>query len=517
MLKQNRKKFIFLIISMFLFAVFVSLAYLFPYSGDDWAWGTQIGIDRLNAHFVDYNGRYAGNLLVLVLTRSKVLNVAVMAVSYYLVCLFTYIYSNSRSIVSFLLSVLLFFCIPKEIFTQAIVWTSGFSNYVPPIIITVFYIISVKNIFNDNFPKYKKYFVPVFFVLGFIGCLFMENISIFNLLLSIAVLIYSRIKFKKTYAAHLSFFIASFIGNAVMFSNSSYLNIASGNDGYRSAAGSLKELFTVVIKHFYQAVNFLITDNLLLCAVITAVLCVLCISCIKKASVTVKLIKVIKLLLSVNVVSFVIMCFKGAVSKAGVNNKTLHYFCLGVLFAAAVLYLLSLAALLFICIDNKKSKIEILFPLFCIPVLIAPLLLVNPIGARNFFPSYFLLMMFTVSLSGYTLSRINIKLSYHNVLPCILSVCILVSCAFYFNIFSLIHTCNDKRNEFAKLQSDNGEQTIIICRLPNDSYIWTGNPDEEPWIERYKLFYDINPNSEFEYIDYAELDDAIDTYKETNN
>ena len=33
------------------FGVVAVLCYLFPYTGDDWAWGSQIGIDRLNQWF----------------------------------------------------------------------------------------------------------------------------------------------------------------------------------------------------------------------------------------------------------------------------------------------------------------------------------------------------------------------------------------------------------------------------------------------------------------------------------
>ena len=38
------------------FGVVAVLCYLFPYTGDDWAWGSQIGIDRLNQWFENYNG-----------------------------------------------------------------------------------------------------------------------------------------------------------------------------------------------------------------------------------------------------------------------------------------------------------------------------------------------------------------------------------------------------------------------------------------------------------------------------
>ena len=40
-----------------------------PASGDDWAWGTELGTARLRTAFVDYNGRYVGNIIVLIMTR----------------------------------------------------------------------------------------------------------------------------------------------------------------------------------------------------------------------------------------------------------------------------------------------------------------------------------------------------------------------------------------------------------------------------------------------------------------
>ena len=49
------------------FAMLFALSWLFPYTGDDWAWGSQIGLDRLHTWFDNYSGRYVGNLIVLAL------------------------------------------------------------------------------------------------------------------------------------------------------------------------------------------------------------------------------------------------------------------------------------------------------------------------------------------------------------------------------------------------------------------------------------------------------------------
>ncbi len=60
---------------------FAVLAYCFPYTGDDWMWGTSYGIKLLTTGFAGYNGRYAGNLIVLLLTRCKPLQVLAVSSS----------------------------------------------------------------------------------------------------------------------------------------------------------------------------------------------------------------------------------------------------------------------------------------------------------------------------------------------------------------------------------------------------------------------------------------------------
>ena len=113
MLKSNnitRKRcFVFALIA---FAVFALLVFLFPYSGDDWAWGSEIGIERLKNHFDNYNGRYAGNLLAMALTRSKLLDIIVTAFSLVCVCVFPKLYSGSDRFATLPLAFTLFL-LPK--------------------------------------------------------------------------------------------------------------------------------------------------------------------------------------------------------------------------------------------------------------------------------------------------------------------------------------------------------------------------------------------------------------------
>ena len=74
--KSCKKEIIFYAI---VFVATLILCYLFPFTHDDWAWGSEYGIERLMTNFDNYNGRWFGNFVVLLLTRSNILKTISMA------------------------------------------------------------------------------------------------------------------------------------------------------------------------------------------------------------------------------------------------------------------------------------------------------------------------------------------------------------------------------------------------------------------------------------------------------
>lgn len=76
-----------LILYGLIFIGFAALIYLVPYSHDDWAWGCEVGLERLRTNFEAYNGRYMGNYMILLLTRSELLRVLVIAFRHFF-CVF---------------------------------------------------------------------------------------------------------------------------------------------------------------------------------------------------------------------------------------------------------------------------------------------------------------------------------------------------------------------------------------------------------------------------------------------
>ena len=197
--KQNSKQLPLLAVYAVIFVALLVLCSLFPYSGDDWAWGSSIGLERLSNWFDNYSGRYAGNLIVLALTRSNVLKTVTMATCLTgIVSLLNKITGNQKNAVYLISSVMLL--MPVPMLRQAVVWTSGFANYTTSIFLMLIYICYVRGIYEDELPKYPIWHAVPMLLLGFVGSMIVEHITIYSLVLGLYVILFVLIKFKKLVA-----------------------------------------------------------------------------------------------------------------------------------------------------------------------------------------------------------------------------------------------------------------------------------------------------------------------------
>lgn len=107
-------------------AAVAAMLWCAPYFKDDWAWGSQVGLDRLQTHFTGYNGRYLGNLLVMVLTRSLPVKIILMTAGVLALPLLVSRLANKKLFLLFPLSLLGVAVMPADLFRQTVVWASGF-------------------------------------------------------------------------------------------------------------------------------------------------------------------------------------------------------------------------------------------------------------------------------------------------------------------------------------------------------------------------------------------------------
>ena len=492
------------IFTILLFLVFCALTALFPYSGDDWTWGSNTGIERLRIFFSDHNGRYAGNLLVLLLTRNKFLDVLSMSGCYTFACWLCHRYSPYRTTSGFLFAALLFFLMPRPIFSQAIVWTSGFVNYVPSALITASYLYLVRHIADHQPPCDFSWKLPA--ALGFFGAMFMENITVFNICLAVAVLGYTWLKFRKIYRAHLGFFFGAILGAALVFASPVYRSIAADTDYYRSTSRTIYQAVIMATKHSQLIMDYLIYNNPLFCIIVTVLLIIAAwVGCSGSRS---------KKCCFARASSFANVFTLGLIVYLHFYPQALHSlsfaggalaFILNIAYILIpILYLASIVTTVYLCVP-RDHQFRMLMPLYCIPVSLGPLLFVTPIGPRCVYIGYLLMMIFATDLFCYVIKHCHRVSLFHKHICTGLCVMVLLQAVLYFSIFIPIHHWDNQRTSFAKFQSEQGNPTVYVCRLPHEEYLHHSAPDHGNLIKRYIAFHGLNPDTTFEFVPVEEL------------
>lgn len=491
----------FIIISIIAVVYFGVLAYLFPYSGDDWSWGGVRGVEWLKSGFQDLNGRYSGNLLVMLLTRVPACKVIIMSLSYYLVCFFSFRFSGSKHISSFIFSLFSFFTVSSGVISQAIVWTSGFSNYVPPIILIMGYILLVSNIIKDEMPSYRKYLPILTFIIGLIGAMFMENLTIYSVIVAIGVIIYCYVKHKKVFAVHISYFIGALLGAVAMFSNPIYRNVLRGDDYYRNIAVNKDNPFTFIIEHLNTICMRTFICEVVILIVITILASILVKNNLKEGIITNK--KTKKLLISCCIMnSITLFCFfiKSFIPGWGFAGFKYSSELTTVTFALlCIIYFFSLSTIVLMCLNNQTMRIKAAFILISIPIMVAPLIFVSPIGSRNFFSVFFMWMMLASILFKSVIGSITVSSKMPKRLMIAVSVLLVVFSSVYLCVFAKIHSNDIERIASSLEQSKKGD-VVIVHKLEDYDLVWDANPIRGSREETYKEFYGIDPDDEIVYV-----------------
>ena len=499
--------------SVLLLAAFSVLFYLFPYTGDDWAWGSRIGLERLATWFDDYNGRYLGNLLVMVLTRWKWGNVLLTAVSMVAVCLLPKMFVRSEKFLPYALGTLFFFLMSRPMRVQVVVWAAGFSNYVPPILLIFLYLVMVQKVFGDEQPEYGKMVFAISPVIGFAAGLFMENVTLYNLAAAAAILVIAYVRFRKVYAVHLAYAVGSIAGAVMMFTNSAYGTIAQGGDEYRSSVLS-EGLIRTISNNLNVIVRCFFLEHMAAWMIFT-VLCLICYGLYLRSGAGQK---ICHLAASMHILCGVMLLVKSLCPNwyffAGSgSSETITVWLFAMI---AVFYCVSALVLVLFCVDDRNTKLKVLFLLMSILVLVAPLLVVNPVGPRCLFPTYMMLAAACVALLVYMESCLHIPEKVQKALVAIaLAVCVVVMGSLV-QIYGAVHHYDNLRNEYVHKQVDAGYTTVVVSRLPYISHVWDSDP-VGVGEARFKLFHGIDQDVQFKILEPEAFDEWMRSFDESYN
>lgn len=470
---------------LLIFILLLFLCYLFPYTVDDWAWGGPVGIERLNNWFADYSGRYAGNLIVLALTRSNLLKTVTMAlVDTGIIVLLNELTGRNR--LGFWLITTSMVLMPTQILRQVIPWTSGFANYTVSIFLTLIYIYEVRNLYTQCPDNSIKKSIPLL-LLGFGGAMIVEHVTFYNAVLGAWVIFYVALKYRKVRIQHIAYFAGTAAGTLLMLSNGAYANTAKGEDFYRSVAktGILEKAYT-------NFTEFIMTNGFFFCCVVvlltTLVCAALAISTVKKAGKLQNIICFAALapMLAYSAISW-IFCIRIYVKNYSISEK--WYIAVA---TATVIYVLSLFAFIAFAAVDKIAKIKLLFVFCSIFVVMFPLLIVSPINSRCLFASYVFEVYLIAELFNSIDDGFKKKMDTLSVLFIMISMCGMI---ILFSVYTDIHNADCERIERAREESKTS-QVIEVKDLPHRKYVWGSELSHDMWKDRYKQFYGIDENVE---------------------
>lgn len=488
--KKNNKTTTILFFACY-FIVTLVFAFLIPEQLDDWAWGGQIGLDRLSNWFENYSGRYVGNLIVLALTRSLLLRSFVMALTLtgiiYMIYKFTQ-YQKSGHIIAALLALF----IPLHVFRQTVAWVSGFSNYITSIALILVYLCATNSMYQEK-PKQSFIKSILFAILGFASSMIVEHVTLYSVILGLYILLFNLIKYKKLIIQNLFYFIGTISGTYLMFSNSVYSQITSGNDSYRSVGNSIMDTIKLAIENFEMIVEFGVEKNVVVNIVI-AVLVLILFNTYKKQYWNTTTKTVSKLCV------FAIwgyLAFSGLVCIGEGNIATKTIMCLGFLFT--VIYALSLLVFFALLPIELIKRVRLEFLLCSIAVLFAPLIVVNPISERCFYPTYIVFILLVLEMYSNLNDKAKALVDKSNKIGL---TALAIGGIYLIMIFATITNANNTRIE--KIQQDvaNGESTITVQKLPYNNYIHYDTPGSSLWVERYKNYYGIPQETKVDFVKY---------------
>ena len=249
-----------LLLFLFSFAFYCLVMWCAPYSSDDLEFGTLpfTTFREYLQYVLEYgNGRFLGNFCAIWLTNSRVMCVLVKAFGMASTTLLLPAVLGFTSVCDYLLSFLLVTAIDPALFGEVYAWTSGFSNYMPPVWMSLVIVWLIQRSGGRNTPANIVAGMAVA-VLGVASQLFIEHSSGVNVLLALcAVVVYARRREKAGSVLSAIWLAATAVGLGIMLMGPKLFHIEDNHtDIYRSVhLNSIAALVVSCAKNVIQLSN----------------------------------------------------------------------------------------------------------------------------------------------------------------------------------------------------------------------------------------------------------------------
>lgn len=471
---------------IFLFLSVFILCSLFPYTADDISWGSESGIKLWNSGFQNYSGRYVGNIIVLLLTRSRQLRALVMTVfivglDYMIVKI-----SDCKQYISPVIIALLF-AAPKTILRETIAWTSGFSIYTTSITLFVLYVFLIAFVYSDqNMNKRRLVSGSVlFFCLGYLSAMIVEHVTIMQIILGTVILFWAWIKKKRFTMLYFFYPLGSVLGAITMFSNECYAAAVAGTDFYRSIPTNIKGLYERMCAQYFGVIGKqMILDNIILELFVAAVITILSFQKIEEWKERRYVLEVSVMLVDISVLYGLVTRVNTSWSKEGGFGKHIDGFVNVIFWLALFLFTV------FILVEESK-KAKMLLVLFGIACANGCLLFVSPINPRCFFVSYVLLIWYCAECMSLIILKqeLGVIILGISLLSTGLVLCMNL------NIYGALYMQDKQRLEIIRQAEREKKEEVVLQRFKyGEDYLVN-----YMWEKDFNAFYGISPELKIRY------------------
>ena len=329
----------------------------------------------------------------------------------------------------------------------------------------------------------KWYNLILLFILGLSSTLFMEHITTYLLALCIALCVYSYIKYKKIPKSYLIYFAGVIIGSIIMFSNGAYMHVVKGDDFYRTVTTKQSMIVTMARNYFNKIQNSAFSLNLITNLVVSILMIILTCKFIDNNKIS-KWKKYFLELLNLISIFYSVFLIVGNYFDFDIVTGSSHYF-VGFMTAIYCLALLLIILLIFFDKKNYFDKVvgyKLLFYMGSVVIVLAPLLVLTPVGHRCSLPALIFYILFASELYNLLIKDKNGNMSK------VLFVVLIIVLSSYLHIYHCVYLSNNERYEIVKKQVDDGMNPIYIRSTKYDKYIWKNNPVNDAFDKAFLLF-----------------------------
>lgn len=391
------------------------------------------------------NGRFLGNLSVVVLINYPVICALVKAA---IVCCIIYavpraVGFSARSGYGVMAALTVVLMNPN-IFGQVYTWTSGFMNYVPPVLAMLLCLGLVRNSTRRSVGR-----MVAIAVIGLAGQLFVEHATVIHILLAALLLVSYHHKKDSLHSEYaLCWLLAGIVGACIMFAIPRIFYIEDNRtDGYRVL--HLADMIAYSLKSAVFIMNTVSKSTILLA--LMSLLGLLLQKCGKKSKVKTFW------YITYPIVSALFSVIDSSHGFLQVARYLLVY-------VGFIPYALFLASDIW-TLAEKNARMEMLVYMILAALSVLPFLVISPFGERCLYLCYVLLslMLFRGLRHMKDSGLLTIRISHRRICAALIVVCSIFLCC----EFAQIQRYNKLRDSYIKEQIALGKTEITVFNIPS--------------------------------------------------